>query len=311
MIFLFFSFLQLASFLVGSCAISLSSMLDVPILKYLARLSQSYAMANMYLIVRAWCLDRNYYSPNTGRGYAQKRDSSSADHDRWWTTLAQVTGVLGVRKIPLGKFPQRMFYSVLLLIFFLKYNIVDFPGYDDIVGYCYVPAYGLFLYGLCVVFFENDVNQEEASVYRWAILSLVVGVVLWSDVFHLGGALNNVVNEMIIAWFVTPCTVFAVLLLDERLEKGRDTSKIILTTEEEGAEVEKTCWPALFCNYRMCKSQKVIRSWNPWFSDREYGFDRGEIGRHSCVRRILRLIHSRSFYEMRHPPALCRSLARF
>jgi hypothetical protein len=239
MIFLFFSFLQLASFLVGSCAISLSSMLDVPILKYLARLSQSYAMANMYLIVRAWCLDRNYYSPNTGRGYAQKRDSSSADHDRWWTTLAQVTGVLGVRKIPLGKFPQRMFYSVLLLIFFLKYNIVDFPGYDDIVGYCYVPAYGLFLYGLCVVFFENDVNQEEASVYRWAILSLVVGVVLWSDVFHLGGALNNVVNEMIIAWFVTPCTVFAVLLLDERLEKGRDTSKIILTTEEEGAEVEK------------------------------------------------------------------------
>ena len=239
MIFLFFSFLQLASFLVGSCAISLSSMLDVPILKYLARLSQSYAMANMYLIVRAWCLDRNYYSPNTGRGYAQKRDSSSADHDRWWTTLAQVTGVLGVRKIPLGRFPQRMFYSVLLLIFFLKYNIVDFPGYDDIVGYCYVPAYGLFLYGLCVVFFENDVNQEEASVYRWAILSLVVGVVLWSDVFHLGGALNNVVNEMIIAWFVTPCTVFAVLLLDERLEKGRDTSKIILTTEEEGAEVEK------------------------------------------------------------------------
>ena len=76
-------------------------------------------------------------------------------------------------------------------------------------------------------------------MYGWAILSLVVGAVLWSDVFHLGGALSNVVNEMIIAWFVTPCTVFAVLLLDERLEKGRDTSKIILTTEDEGAEVEK------------------------------------------------------------------------
>lgn len=130
-----------------------------------------------------------------------------------------------------------MFYSVLFLIFFLKYNIVDFPGYDDIVGNCYVPAYGLFLYGLCVVFLENDVNHAEKSVYGWAILSLVVGVVLWSDILHLGGAMSNVVNEMIIAWFVTPCTVFAVLLLDERLEKGRDKS--ILTTEEEGAEEEK------------------------------------------------------------------------
>ena len=159
-------------------------MLDVPILKYLAQLSQSYAMANMYLIVRAWCLDRDYYSPNTGRGYARKRESLSANNNRFLDVLLRG----GVRKIPLGKFPQRMFYSVLFLIFFLKYNIVDFPGYDDIVGNCYVPAYGLFLYGLCVVFLENDVNHEEKSVYGWAILSLVVGVVLWSDILHLGGA---------------------------------------------------------------------------------------------------------------------------
>ena len=59
---------QLASFLIGSCVISLSSMLDVPILKYLARLSQSYAMANMFLIIRAWKLDQNYYNPGDGRG---------------------------------------------------------------------------------------------------------------------------------------------------------------------------------------------------------------------------------------------------
>ena len=154
--------------------------------------------------------------------------------------IANLTGAVAIRKIPLGKFAQRMFYSVMLLIFFLKYNVVDFPGYDSIVGYYYIPTYSLLMYGFYAIFSEED-NYEEKSVYGWAMLSLMVGAILWSDVLHLGGTLSNVVNEMIIAWFITPCTVFAVLLADQRLEKGTtSTSATTATTATTKAAVAAT-----------------------------------------------------------------------